>query len=169
MSTPLPWTVLQTMFDPFFPKGQQLYYFKSTYLDIFNDKTFDTIIKKASNPPQPMILIALWHLGGAMSRVDDEETAFKGRKSPLLLSVDASWDDPQANNEVINYARGLLNDLKPFSPGGLYVNFAGLGEEGEDLVKAAYGENYKRLAKLKAKYDPENLFHLNQNIKPKRG
>ena len=168
MSTPIPWTVLQTMFDPFFPKGQQLYYFKSTYVDILNDEAFDTIIKKASNPPQPMILIALWHLGGAMSRVDDEETAFKGRKSPLLLSVDASWNDPEANDEVIQYAREFLNDLKPFSSGRLYVNFAGFGEEGEDLVKAAYGENYKRLSEIKAKYDPGNLFHLNQNIKPGR-
>ena len=85
-----------------------------------------------------------------------------------MLSVDASWNDPTANDEVINYARGLLNDLKPFSPGSLYVNFPGLGEEGEDLVKAAYGENYKRLSEIKAKYDPGNLFRMNQNIKPRK-
>lgn len=167
MSTPIPWTVLNTMFDPFFPKGQQMYYFKSTYVDVLNDEAFDTILQNASNPPQPMILIALWHLGGAMSRVGDNETAFNGRKSSILLSVDASWNDSDANDEVIKYARNFLSDMKPFSPGGLYVNFAGLGEEGEDLVKAAYGENYKRLSEIKAKYDPGNLFHLNQNIKPK--
>ena len=166
LSTPLPWVILQTMFDPFFPKGEQLYYFKSTYINDLDAKTIDMIVPKASNPPQPMILIAIWHLGGKMSRISDEETAFTGRQSNYLFSVDAIWSDPEANKKVIAYAREFLDDLKAFSPGGLYVNFAGLGEEGENLVKAAYGKNYKRLAAIKTKYDSKNFFCLNQNIKP---
>lgn len=166
LSTPIPWTILQGMFDPFFPKAEQLYYFKSTYLNVLNDAAIDKIILKANKPPQPMVLIAIWHLGGAMSRVDEGETAFTGRKSPFLFSVDAIWSNPKDTDEVISYARGFLADMQSFSSGGLYVNFAGLGEEGRALVKAAYGDNYGRLAEIKTKYDPDNFFHINQNIKP---
>jgi len=88
------------------------------------------------------------------------------RQSNYLFSIDAIWADAAANDEVISYARNFLDDLNDFSPGGLYVNFAGLGEEGVDLVKSAYGKNYKRLSVIKKKYDPNNLFCINQNIKP---
>lgn len=166
LSGPIPWTALQQMFDPFFPKAIQHYYFKSTYLDNLDDDAVEALIPKASNPPQPMILIAIWHIGGAMSRIDDKATAFRGRKSNYLFSVDCVWDDPGADEEVISYARNFLKDMEPFSPGGLYVNFSGFGEEGEQLVKSAYGDNYEKLVKIKRKYDPENIFQMNQNIKP---
>lgn len=166
LSTPIPWTMLQGMFDPFFPKGEQLYYFKSTYLNTLSDDAIEALVPKACNPPQPMILIAIWHIGGAMSRIGDEETAFTGRKSNYLFSVDAIWNGTENSGEVISYAREYLKDMEAFSPGGLYVNFAGLGEEGEQLVKAAYGKNYERLATIKSKYDPRNFFRMNQNIQP---
>ncbi|MBS2100871.1 FAD-binding oxidoreductase [Carboxylicivirga linearis] len=166
LSTPIPWVMLQGMFDPFFPKAQQLYYFKSKYLNNLDEKTIEAIVPKAIAPPQPMILVAIWHIGGAMSRISDEQTAFTGRKSNYLFSVDAIWTGAENNDQVIAYAREYLNDMEEFSPGGLYVNFAGLGEEGESLVKAAYGKNYKKLSAVKSKYDPDNFFHMNQNIKP---
>jgi FAD/FMN-containing dehydrogenase len=166
LSGPIPWTALQTMFDPFFPKAEQLYYFKSKYLNIMNEDAIDTIMEKACNPPEPMILIAIWHFGGAIKRVSENETAFSGRQNTYLLSVDAIWSNPSNNDNVISYANDFLADLKPYSSGGIYVNFPGLGEEGESLVKDAYGDNYKRLSELKAKYDPDNIFHNNQNIKP---
>ena len=167
LSSPVPWTVLQRFFDPFFPKAAQLYYFKSKYVNVMNDDAIDIILEKASNPPEPMILIAIWQFGGAIRRVDESKTAFYGRQNTYLLSVDAIWNNPSNNEKVISYAREFLDVLEPFSEGGTYVNFPGFGEEGENLVKAAYGENYKRLSEIKAKYDPGNLFHLNQNIKPK--
>jgi FAD/FMN-containing dehydrogenase len=166
LSTPIPWTMLQGMFDPFFPKAVQHYYFKSTYLNNLDDETIDAIIPKAANPPQPMILIVLWHIGGAMSRIKDYETAFTGRKSNYLFSVDCIWNDPGADEEVISYARGFLKEMESFSSGGLYVNFSGFGEEGEQLVKSAYGDSYEKLVKIKRKYDPDNIFRINQNIKP---
>ena len=101
-----------------------------------------------------------------MHRVGSTETAFVEREAPFLFSVDAIWDDPKITDDVVAYARAFLAEMEPYSLGGLYVNFAGLGEEGENLVKDAYGANYKRLVALKNKYDPTNLFHLNQNIKP---
>ena len=101
-----------------------------------------------------------------MQRVKSTETAFMGREAPFLFSVDAVWDDPAQTAEVLAYSRAFLAEMEPYSTGGLYVNFAGLGEEGEKLVKDAYGANYQRLVALKNKYDPTNLFRLNQNIKP---
>lgn len=167
LSGPIPWTALQSAFDPFFPKKQQLYYFKSKNLKQLDEKTIEAIVPQASNPPSPMVLIAIWHYGGAMSRVGDNETAFNGRHTPFLFSVDAMWSNPAESEKVIAYSRNFLASLEPFSPGGMYVNFSGLGEEGEDLVKSAYGTNYEKLVNVKTKYDPNNLFKLNQNIKPK--
>ncbi len=166
LSGPVPWTAVQSAFDPFFPKKVQLYYFKSRYLSNLNKETIDTIVPLASNPPAPMVLIAIWHYGGAMTRKGHDETAFTGRDAPFLFSVDSIWTDPKDTNSVVAYSRNFLEALEPHSTGGMYVNFAGLGEEGEALVKSAYGANYERLIALKNKYDPTNLFRLNQNIKP---
>jgi FAD/FMN-containing dehydrogenase len=166
LSGPLPWTVVQSAFDPFFPKGERLYYFKSRYLRSLDDDTIAAIIPRAINPPAPMVLIAIWHYGGAMSRVGAEDTAFTGRDAPFLFSVDAVWHSAQDTEKVLTYSRDFLAAMQPFSHGGLYVNFAGLGEEGDALVRSAYGANYARLVALKNRYDPTNLFRLNQNIKP---
>ncbi|MEZ4621382.1 MAG: FAD-binding oxidoreductase, partial [Caldilineaceae bacterium] len=161
LSGSVPWTVLQGMFDPFFPAKEQLYYFKSRYLSNLDEATINALIPRASHPPQPMVLVVLWHYGGAMSQVGATATAFTGRDAPYLLSVDAMWRDPQDSEEVIAYAQDFLAAMEAYSPGGLYVNFAGLGEEGERLVQSAYGANYTQLSTLKLKYDPTNLFRLN--------
>ena len=166
LSGPIPWTAVQSAFDPFFPKKVQLYYFKSLYLSNLHEDTIDAIIPQASNPPEPMVLIALWHYGGAMSRIGEDKTAFTGRDAPFLFSVDAIWTDSKDTQKVVAYSRNFLKEMEPYSTGGMYVNFAGLGEEGEALVKSAYGANYEKLVALKNKYDPTNLFRLNQNIKP---
>jgi FAD/FMN-containing dehydrogenase len=166
MSGPLPWTAVQAAFDPFFPKGQRHYYFKSRYLKSLDKDTITALLPHASNPPAPPVLIAIWHQGGAMHQVGSQDTAFTGRDASFLLSVDAIWDDPAQTDDVLAYAGSFLAEMEPYSPGGLYVNFAGLGEEGEKLVRDAYGANYQRLVALKTRYDPTNLFQLNQNIKP---
>jgi len=166
LSGVMPYVGVQQMFDPFLPKREQLYYFKSLNLDRLSDELIEVIAPRAVDPPAPKVLIAIWHYGGALSRVGVADTAFRGRDARFLFSVDAIWDDQQDSEKVIGWSRDFLAALQPFSPGGLYVNFAGFGEEGEALVKAAYGANYDRLVALKNKYDPTNLFRLNQNIKP---
>lgn len=166
LSTRVDWVTLQSMFDPFFPKAGQYAYFKSKFLSSLNDDVIDALLPKAINPPDPKVLIAIWHMGGEMGRVPSDATAFVGREAPILFSVDCLWDDESKSKEIIRYARQYLADMNKYSPGGLYVNFAGLGEEGEALVKDAYGDQYQRLVALKNKYDPTNFFSLNQNIKP---
>ena len=83
-----------------------------------------------------------------------------------MVACEANWEDPTASRTNIEWARELARDLEPFSRGRSYLNFAGLGEGGERLVRAAYGPNYDRLRALKQQYDPDNVFHLNHNITP---
>ena len=166
LSGPAPLAFVNSAFDPFFPKGERFAYFKSQYLNELDETVVDALLPRAINPPDPSVLIVLWHYGGAMRHKSGTETAFMGREAPYLFSVDGIWDDASKSEEVVAYAREFLAEMKPYSPGGLYVNFAGFGEEGNALVRSAYGENYDRLVSLKDKYDPANLFRLNQNVKP---
>jgi FAD/FMN-containing dehydrogenase len=166
LSATMPYAVLQTAFDPFFPKGR-LYYWKSLYLNDFAGETMAATIQLARDRPTPMSLMALWHLaGGAASRVEAGATAFGRRTAPYLLSLDTTWDDPADTERCVAWTRNAWADMHRFSDGGLYLNFAGFGEEKEALVRAGYGANYDRLAALKGKYDPGNLFRMNQNIRP---
>jgi len=166
MSGKMPYTAVQSMFDPFFPKQEQLYYFKSTDLDNLDDKLIDAIIPRAVDPPSPKSLVDIWHYGGAMSRIGIDKTPFAGREKPFLLNIVSVWDNPQDSDNIIAWTREYLASIRPFTSGGLYVNFSGFGEEGEDLVRETYGTNYDRLVEVKNKYDPTNLFRVNQNIKP---
>jgi FAD/FMN-containing dehydrogenase len=166
LSGTMPYAVLQSAFDPFFPKGW-LYYWKSLSMDRLDDEAIGAMIGYAHHRPSPNTLMALWHLeGGAAERVESSATAFGSRDSPYLLSFDTTWTDPADTDRCIGWTRAAWADMRRFGSGGLYLNFAGFGEEKEALVRAGYGANYERLAKLKAKYDPGNLFRLNQNIKP---
>ena len=101
-----------------------------------------------------------------MSRVGETDTAYGGRDTPYLVTGEASWTDPAKTDEAIAWSRGLWAAMEKHSTGGMYLNFPGLGEEKEELVRAGYGVNYDRLAELKAKYDPQNLFRMNINISP---
>jgi FAD/FMN-containing dehydrogenase len=168
LSATMPYAVLQTAFDTLFPKGR-LYYWKSLYLDDFEGETMAAVIRYGRDRPTPMSLVALWHLGGgAASRVGTEATAFGRRDVPYLLSFDTTWTEVADTDRCIAWTRAAWADMQRLGPGGLYLNFAGFGEEKEDLVRAAYGVNYDRLVELKTRYDPSNLFRMNQNIRPQR-
>lgn len=166
LSGKIPYTVANSMFDPFFPKHDRYYYFKSQDLASLDKDARAAIIEEAKKRPVDSMLIAIWHYGGQMNRIGSSDTAFGSRDTTFLLSMDSIWDDPADSDKVISWSRNFLDSMKRFSGDGMYVNFSGFGEEGEDLVQAAYGENYARLASIKSKYDPDNFFHINQNIKP---
>ncbi len=167
MSGQYPFAAVQGMFDWAFPKHERNYYFKSTDLRSLDDEVIKAIVSKGKERPVPSMLVAIWHYGGKMNRVPAEDTAFGSRDTSFLLSVDSVWDDPADTEEVIAWSRNVLKEMKPYSGAGMYPNFPGFGEEGNELVKSAYGKNYERLSKIKAKYDPDNFFSVNMNIKPK--
>lgn len=166
LSGALPFTVVQSAFDPFFPQGEHLHYWKSIYLHGLGDEVIDAIVARADHRTSPQTMVNYWHMGAAVRRIEADETAFGDRSAPYLLEISSSWTDPRESGQHIEWTRDFWAAMKPFSPGGLYLNFPGFGEEGDDLVRAAYGANYQRLAELKKQYDPTNLFRLNQNIKP---
>jgi len=169
LSGPLPFVDLQTAFDPMFVKGERQNYWKSLYLDSLNDDAIEKVVMRAHSRPDPWAMVILWHLGGAMNRVDPAETALGVRNANYLLSLDTSWTNPVDNEKSIAWTRDAWAEMQPFSGGGSYLNFPGQGEEGEKLLRASYGsDNYDKLVKIKTKYDPSNLFRLNQNILPDR-
>jgi FAD/FMN-containing dehydrogenase len=165
LSGPWPWLELQSGFDELFPPGQ-LRYWKSRAFAELTEEAIDEIADWAARRPTPLTDITIWHHGGAMSRVDETATAYAGRDAPFLVTGEASWTDPAQNDEAIAWGREFWAAMGRHSTGGLYLNFPGLGEEKEELVRAGYGVNYDRLAALKAKYDPANLFRMNLNIAP---
>ncbi|SDM97539.1 FAD/FMN-containing dehydrogenase [Halogranum gelatinilyticum] len=161
----MPYTEFQRVLDEDYPDGRR-YYWKSTYLTGLSDAAIDAIVAASETAPSPLSTVDVWQLGGAIADVDEGETAFGERDAPYMLGIEANWDDAEGDDANIAWARELYETMQEFSPGGLYVNFPGFGEEGEELVRAVYGDNYDRLQQVKARYDPDNLFRANQNITP---
>lgn len=166
LSARMPWTALQQMFDPFYPKGELHYYWKSIYLESLSDDVIEAIDIYAQKRPSPMSNAVIWALGGALDRIDERDTAAGKRDAPYSVEIMSNWSDPKETDANIAWAREFYDAMKPFSSGKPNVNFPGLGEDSADFVRAAYGANYERLVATKRKYDPTNLFRLNQNINP---
>jgi FAD/FMN-containing dehydrogenase len=159
---------VQKLYDGLFPKGVHRAYFKSVYLNGLTDAMIDEIAPRAANRPSELTLCSVWYLGGAVARIPADATAFGPRDMRYMLSIDSMWEDPAEDARNLAWSRAFWNDMKHHSRGRAYLNFAGLGEEGEELVRTSYGPaNYERLVALKTKYDPTNLFRLNQNIRPR--
>jgi FAD/FMN-containing dehydrogenase len=164
LSGVLPYTALQQLFDPFFPSGEA-HYWKSTYLATLNDDALSTMVTYVESRPSPMSMIGLWAQGGALRRVDATATPTGDRSAPFALEVLANWTDLERTSANIDWAQRLFAAMSPFSTGQTNLNFPGLGDE-PGFVRAALGDNWDRLVKLKRTYDPTNLFRLNQNIEP---
>lgn len=165
VSGPEPYTHLQQLFDPFFPEGDLRYYWKSRYLEGLGDDAIETIVEFAEDRPSSRALASIRARGGKLNRIDPTETAFADRHSPFMLSIDTTWDAPEDDEDCIEWTRVFWGAMEPYSSGSMYFNFAML-EEGDDMVRTTFGENYERLVEVKNSYDPENLFRLNQNIEP---
>ena len=165
---PMPYTSAQKLVDEFYPKGLQNYW-KSSFLGEIGDDAIDVIVRFCANRPSPMCHGLIEHqLGGAVSRIGREETAFNHRNVEYSFMSIGQCAEASEAAACVRWAREFWEAMQPFSTGAVYVNYLGReADEGDDRIKAAYGrEKYRRLAALKGKYDPTNLFRLNQNIKP---
>ncbi|MBI2719029.1 MAG: FAD-binding oxidoreductase [Rhizobiales bacterium] len=161
---PMPYSALNSMLDAGYPKGA-LNYWKSNFLAELSDQAIDTMIDCFSRCPTPMGAMVLEHFHGAVTRVPVSETAFPHRSPGYNMLILGQWMDPKDNVRCVSWARESYELMRPFMGKGRYVNYMG-DDEATDAVAAAYGPNYARLRELKAKYDPGNVFHLNQNIRP---
>ena len=161
---PTPYVSHQAMFDPTAPHGLG-YYWKSEYVPTLSDALIDTLAEEVWPVATPESYTIIFHLGGAVGRHDPEGSAFEDRRAAHAVNIDAVWSDPARAPACVAWTRQLWEAVRPHSTGRVYVNF--LGEEGQDRVRAAYGDaKYERLRELKRKYDPTNFFRLNQNIRP---
>ena len=161
---PVPYATVQNLLTEVFQPGF-LHYWKSGFVQTFSDEAIEAIVDFfAGTVPGFFAAIAIEHLGGAVSRVGPQETAFNHRDAQHSLLVLRMWQDPADSEANIAWGRRCFRTAEPFLKGGVYVNY--LGDEGGARVRAAYGANYDRLSAIKKKYDPTNFFHLNQNIKP---
>jgi FAD/FMN-containing dehydrogenase len=155
------YTEIQSMMDFSAPAGLN-YYSKCPFLRELTDGAMDTIIAHAAAAPTEQTQVVIEHMHGAASRVAADATAFGLRRVHYSVNIMAAWDNPALAESCIAWARGLATALEAFGASDTYVNY--LGDEGAAAVKASYGPNYDRLARLKHKYDPENVFRFNQNI-----
>jgi FAD/FMN-containing dehydrogenase len=160
---PIPWPALQSMFDALYPPGLQ-WYWKADFFNELNDKAIDLHVKYGAQLPTMHSTMHIYPINGAAGRVGRNETAFSFRDANFAKVIVGVDPDPANNERMIAWAKDYWMALHPYSAGGAYVNM--IMDEGEGTVKAAYRDNYARLAQVKAKYDPANLFHINQNIKP---
>jgi FAD/FMN-containing dehydrogenase len=160
---PMAYTELQTMLDTVVPPRHQ-YYEKAHFLREISDDAIDILVDHFDKVPSPLSVPFFQQTGGAAQR---GSTAYGHRDALYNLILIAQWLDPSESARHVHWTRELWQALQPYATGGVYVNDIGQeSEEGADLVRAAYGANYQRLAELKQKYDPTNLFRHNQNIKP---
>jgi FAD/FMN-containing dehydrogenase len=158
-----PYLQIQSAGDSLFPRGRR-YYWKAQFLREISDGAIDALLEIYPKAPTPSALLIFQQVGGAIARVPSSESPYANRDALYDCFPLAIWDSPADDQANIRWARELWSAVSPYSTGGVYAN--NLGDEGEDRVRAAYGENHARLVALKNEYDPTNFFRLNQNIRP---
>jgi FAD/FMN-containing dehydrogenase len=160
---PIPLPVLQSLFDGLYPPGLQWYWNADFFTDL-SDEVIDLHIAHASQLPTVHSTMHLYPINGAVHRVGKNETAWSYREANFAQVIVGVDPDPANNNRMIQWSRHYWSALHPYSAGGAYVNM--IMDEGQDRIMSAYRDNYPRLAQIKTRYDPDNLFRVNQNIKP---
>jgi FAD/FMN-containing dehydrogenase len=162
---PMPFSMLQSAFDPLYPAGLQ-WYWRADFFNEISDAAIDVHVKYAAQMPPGLSAMHLYPMDGAASRVPAEATAFAYRDGGYNGIIAGCDPDPANVGLISRWAKDYWEELHPTSAGSAYVNF--LMEEGQDRVRASYRGNFDRLAQVKRRYDPDNVFHVNQNIQPAR-
>jgi FAD/FMN-containing dehydrogenase len=159
----MPYPALQSMLDEGFPSGLHVYW-RSDFLKGLPDEALDALVDRFNAITSPLSALLIEQFGGAVARVPADGTAFAQRDAMFNLAIVSRWTDAATAATHTDWARQTSAAIQPFASGGVYVNY--LGEEGTDRIKAAYGPKYEKLVAVKRKYDPNNLFRVNQNIQP---
>ena len=163
----VPFPAMQALFDPFFPKGLQ-WYWKGDYVSSLPDEAIDIHIAEAAKAPSELSLMHLYPIDGAVHRIAKDATAWNTRSATWSMVIAAISADPNQADALKRWGRAYWQAVHPFNFAGGYVNFM-MDDEADGRVQASYGDNYRRLESVKAQYDPENIFRVNQNIKPVKG
>ncbi len=158
----MPYISWQQAFDPLLAPGARNYWKSHNFTEL-NDGLIDQLVRFGERLPSTQCEVFLGLIGGAANRVPPDDMAYGHRDTRFVLNVHGRWDEPAHDRECIEWARSLFEASAPYASAGAYINFM-TGDEG-GRVAAAFGENYTRLQAIKRKYDPENMFHNNQNIK----
>ena len=167
ISQPMPFSMVQTAFDPLFPMGKLQSYWKAQNLADLPDKVTEIIAARANQRPSPLTLVVTFQMGGAINRVGPTETAYGERSAQWMSSIDGNWENPADNAANIAWVRESFQQIAPYSTGTTYTNFTGQADETAGALTAtAYAGNMDRLRRIKAQYDPDNFFRLNPNIQP---
>jgi FAD/FMN-containing dehydrogenase len=163
MVGPIPHPALQSLFDGLYPPGLQ-WYWKADFVRTLSDEAIALHLKHAAKLPTMQSTMHLYPINGAASRVKNSATPWCYRDAMWAAVIVGVDPDPANKEKISTWAKDYWSALHPHSAGGAYINF--MMEEGDERIRATYGKNYDRLAKIKKRYDPENLFRINQNIKP---
>ena len=164
MVQPMPYVAVQQMLEPGNPKGMQNYW-SGDFFDSLPDDAVDALIQHATSPTSPMTQVILVAGGGAIARVDEDDTAFGSRHAAFNIHYLGMWPDPADGDVNIASIRSLCAAMKPWTSGAVYLNF--LGDEGQARIQSGFGaERYDRLRQIKSVWDPGNVFRHNQNIPP---
>jgi FAD/FMN-containing dehydrogenase len=164
---PVAWTRWQTQWDADVPAQEFNCYFKSVYIDRYDDEFIDVFTRACAQFPTFESQAILISCGGKMAEIGPEETAFGRRDMKLVLEFEAIWKEADDEDRCISWVRRMTKEAERFSNGGGYLNIHALGNDENALVRASLGAaNYERLSAIKRKYDPENMFRINANIAP---
>lgn len=159
-----PYVQMQSLLDATQPKGRR-YYWKSEYLPRIEPALCEKVMKHAAKIPSPFSAVILFQIAGALNRLEEEHSPGGNRNARYVLNLAGSWEQAADDTANIAWVREAWNDMKSFSTGGTYINFL-TEDEGPERIEAALGKGLRRLAEVKAKWDPQNMFRTNRNIKP---
>jgi hypothetical protein len=160
---PMPFPMVQSLFDPLLPSGMQ-WYWRADFVKTFSADAIQTHYGEALKTPAGLSQVHIYPIDGAAHRLGSGDTAFSYRDANFAVVIVGIDPDPARKDTVTQWCKAYFDAVHPYSAGGAYVNF--MMDEGQERVQASFRDNYARLAQIKAKYDPANLFRVNQNIRP---
>jgi hypothetical protein len=163
----MPFGAVQAAFDEFFARDTLRSYWKSTFVNELTDEIIDIVAPRAQDRASMRTFVVLFLMGGAINQVGTEDTPYGERDANWMVSIDGNWEDPAEDDNVISWVRDTWSKVHELGTGSVYLNFTGIADESADVaVDSGHGANLARLVELKRKYDPDNLFRLNNNISP---